>query len=83
MKIRVKTGGLLGKYLPPGSEGNRAEIEIPSGTSPIGVMERLGIPTGGHYLVTVNGTALPEKDRRTAILEEGDLVAIMPPLRGG
>lgn len=83
MKIRVKTGGLLGKYLPPGSETNRAEIEIPSGTTPVGVMERLGIPTSGHYLVTVNGTALPESGRRSAVLEDGDHLAIMPPLRGG
>lgn len=83
MKIRVKTGGLLGKYLPPGSEANRAEIEIPPGTTPVGVMERLGIPTEGRYLVTINGTALPENGRRTTLLEEGDHLAIMPPLRGG
>ncbi len=83
MKVRVKTAGLLGKYLPPGSEANRAEIDIPSGTTPVGVMERLGIPTAGHYLVTVNGVALPEPERRTAILEDGDQIAIMPPLRGG
>jgi sulfur carrier protein ThiS len=83
MIIRVKTAGLLGKYLPPGTELNRAEIDIPSGSTPISVMERLGIPTNGPYLVTVNGTALPESERRTAILEEGDQLAIMPPLRGG
>ncbi len=83
MKIHLKTGGLLGKYLPPGSTANRAEIDIPTGTTPVGVMERLGIPTEGQYLVIVNGTTLPESERRATVLEEGDQLAIMPPLRGG
>ena len=83
MKIHLKTGGLLSKYLPPGSAANRAEIDIPTGTTPVGVMERLGIPADGHYLVIVNGTTLPENERRGTVLEDGDQLAIMPPLRGG
>ena len=83
MKISVRTAGNLGKYLPPGSELNRAELEVAEGATPIDVLGQLGMPLDGSYLISVNGTALNKAARPDHKLAENDDLAIMPPLRGG
>ena len=82
MKILVRTAGLLGRHLPPGSAKNRAEIDVPPGCTITDVMKRLGFPEG-NYLVTLNGRAVPTADRAGRELGEGDNLALMPPLKGG
>ncbi len=83
MKIRVRTAGLLGKYLPPGSAGNAAEIDVDDGATPADVIDRLGMPPDASYLVTLNGESLPRAERAVRALAANDDLAIMPPLKGG
>ena len=83
MKIRVKTAGLLGAYLPPGSERNRAVLRVASGATPLDVMRQLRMPTEASYLVSLNGTVVRHADRGTRVLEDDAQLAIMPPLKGG
>ncbi len=83
MKIAVRTGGLLGKYLPEGSARNSAELEVPTGASARDVIERLGMPSDRGYLVIHNGVAVPKAARAACRLSAGDELAIMPPLKGG
>ncbi len=83
MKVAIRTGGLLGKYLPEGSARNSAELELPDGTTATAVIERLGMPSEGSYLVIHNGTAVPKDARGARTLADGDELAIMPPLKGG
>ncbi len=82
MKILVRTAGLLGKHLPPGPVKNRAEIDVPSGSTITDVMKRLGFPER-NFLVTLNGMAVPTVERPGRELGEGDNLALMPPLKGG
>ncbi|MFQ5954998.1 MAG: MoaD/ThiS family protein [Kiloniellales bacterium] len=83
MKITIKTAGLLGRYLPPGSAGDTAELEVEPGATALDVMKQLRLPLEGSYLVVLNGTALPKRERARRPLSENDVLAIMPPLRGG
>lgn len=83
MKVKVKTAGLLSRYLPPGSAGSVAEIEVAEGATPIDVVAQLGMPTEESYLITLNGMSLPKAERATRALAANDTLAIMPPLRGG
>ncbi len=83
MKVAIRTGGLLGKYLPAGSARNAAEVELPEGTTAAGAIGRLGMPAEGSYLVIHNGAAVPRDARAACTLAEGDELAIMPPLKGG
>lgn len=83
MKVAIRTGGLLGKYLPAGSARNSAELELPEGTTATAVIERLGMPSESSYLVIHNGTAVPKDARGACTLADGDELAIMPPLKGG
>ena len=83
MKIRVKTAGLLGGYLPPGSARNQAVLRVEEGATPLDVMRKLGMPLGDRYLVSLNGSVVRQADRGTRVLDEDDQLAIMPPLKGG
>lgn len=83
MKVSIRTGGLLGRYLPEGSARNAAELDLPEGTTAAEVIEGLGMPPEGGYLVIHNGTSVPKDARAACTLAEGDELAIMPPLKGG
>ena len=83
MKIQFKTGGLFVEHLPAGSSGNRAELEVPAGATPMDVMGQLGMPTDENYLVSLNGEVVVISERATRVLAENDRLAIMPPLKGG
>ncbi len=83
MKITIKTAGLLGKYLPPGSAGNDAELEVAEGATPRDVIAQLGMPLDASYLVILNGESVPTAERRVRTLADNDRLAIMPPLKGG
>ena len=83
MKISLKTAGLLGRYLPPGSAANSADLDVAQGATPIDVIKQLGMPLDGRYLVVLNGTSIPQGERSRRTLVESDNLVIMPPLKGG
>ena len=83
MRITVRTAGLLGEYLPPGSTRNRAELDVTDAVTPRDVIVLLGMPENDRYLVSLNGELVTEKRRTEVILADGDELSIMPPLKGG
>ena len=83
MKITLKTSRPLAKYLPPGSSGNTANLQVAEGATPIDIIERLGLPAETNYLITLNGAIVPLSQRATCSLSESDQLSIMPPLKGG
>lgn len=82
MIISVKTTGLLGKHLPPGSNRNRGDVELPDNCSAQDLITQLGIPEG-RCLVTVNGELVQAEDLEQTILSETDRVVLMAPLAAG
>jgi sulfur carrier protein ThiS len=83
MRITVKLFALLGRYLPPGSTANQAEIEVAKDATPADVIASLGLPGDLTHLVLVNGTYVPPGERASRPLRAGDTVAIWPPVAGG
>jgi sulfur carrier protein ThiS len=83
MKVTVKLFALLTSYLPPGSRGHEAEMELPEGTTPAAVIERLGLPPKMTHLVLVNGVYVAPSERAKHVLRPGDALAIWPPVAGG
>jgi thiamine biosynthesis protein ThiS len=83
MNITVRTAGLLGRYLPTGSAGNEARLEVESGATPLEVMRRLELPEDERYLIMLNGQVVPAAHRSTVALSDGDDLGIFPPLKGG
>lgn len=83
MRITFKTAGILAKFLPAGTKGLAAPLDVADGATPIDVMTQLGLPMADRYLVALNGAIVPTAERPNRRLAEGDELAIMPPLKGG
>ena len=83
MKITLTTAGILADHLPEGAQNNQVEIELAEGTTPVDVMEQLGMPRDDFYLVIVNDEVVPKSMRGHTKLHDGDELGIFPPLKGG
>ncbi len=83
MKIRVRSAGMLAKYLPAGSVNNVTELEVAEAATPFDVIKQLGMPINGQYFVALNGELVPKNERERRVLTANDKLSIMPPLKGG
>lgn len=82
MIISVKTTGLLGKFLPEGSERNRGDVDLPDNSSVQALLDQLAIPEG-RCLVTINGALLQKEEFTATIIQPTDAVVLMAPLAAG
>ena len=83
MNIRIKLYASLAEYLPADAVKNEADLDIKEGTTPTQVILRLGLPEKMCHMVLVNGVYIAPDERGTTKLEEGDHLAIWPPVAGG
>lgn len=87
MKVRVKLYARLERYLPEREAGrasrNEADLEVADGATPADVFHRLGLPGEYCHLVLVNGVFVQPSERDTRGLEDGDHLAVWPPVAGG
>ena len=79
MKISVKLIATYRELLPPGTQGNKAEIEVPEGTKVSDVMTQFNIPQDESSVIVVNGRTVP----LSTILVEGDEVTAFSAIAGG
>ncbi len=82
MKITFKLYASLTQYLPTGTKGHEASLEISEDSSPTQVLEQHGVPAVHVHLVLINGLFIPH-DERDNPLQEGDVLAVWPPVAGG
>ena len=80
LKVEVRLFATLREYLPPGSDGASAQIDMPSGSSIADVLKKLGIPSGAAFLTLVDDRHEPSKKRK---LHEGSVLSVWPPIAGG
>lgn len=84
MKITFKLFATLTDYLPAAARrSNIVELEVPVGASISQVVEPFGLPPKLVHLVLVNGVYVQPADRLSHTLQEGDVLAIWPPIAGG
>ncbi len=69
--------------MPSGSTGNEADLEVPDDSTAAAVIADLGLPGEHCHLVLVNGVYLAPGVRNDQPLQEGDALAIWPPVAGG
>ena len=79
MKVRLKLFAVFRRYLPPGTQGNACDVEVPDGTQVSDLLSRFGVPEKESLLILVNGRDAG-LDR---VLQDGDVVAVFPTLAGG
>lgn len=84
MKVTLKLFATLGDYLPEvARQKNQLELEVIPGTTVAEIISRFNLPEKLVHLVLVNGAYVPHESRLSQGLEEGDTLAIWPPIAGG
>jgi sulfur carrier protein ThiS len=81
--LTFKLYASLGQYLPAGAVDNKATIELTQDESLADLIERFDLPERLVHLVLVDGVFVPPEDRAARILQDGETVAIWPPVAGG
>jgi sulfur carrier protein ThiS len=84
MKITLKLFASLTDYLPPDRKyTNTMELDIAADASIMQVIAPLALPEKMVHLVLVNGAYVAPERRHSQTLQEGDALAIWPPIAGG
>jgi sulfur carrier protein ThiS len=84
MTITLKLFASLAAHLPAEARSiHRVALDIEPGTTVQAVIRRQGIPEALCAIVLIDGHWVARPDRATRALEEGQVLAIWPPIAGG
>ena len=83
MKVTLKLYATLADYLPVGARNNRVELEVADAATVNAVLAPFSLPPKLTHLVLVNGVFVPPEARASTVLNEGDALAVWPPIAGG
>lgn len=84
MHITFKLFATLTDYLPPSARrANQVQLELPEGCTVQQAFAPYALPDKLVHLVLVNGRYIAPERRATEVLNEGDALAIWPPIAGG
>lgn len=84
MNITFKLYASLTDYLPHAVRTtNQLALDVPAGTPIEKIIEPFGLPAKMVHLVLVNGHYVAPEERLSRVLNEGDVLAIWPPIAGG
>ncbi len=84
MNITLKLFASLTDYLPPADRtSNITQLNVAPDASILQIIEPFGLPHKLVHLVLINGTYVDPDKRATRTLQEGDVLAIWPPIAGG
>jgi len=83
MNIQVKLYASLSDYLPSGAINNESTVTVSETATPAQVIHSLGIPEAMCHMVLINGVYVQPEARAHTTLEDGDHLAIWPPVAGG
>ena len=83
MQLTFKLYAGLMTYLPEDSKDHATAIEIDTSATVLDVVDRFAIPRDLVHLVLLNGVYLHPEERLVPCFNEGDTLAIWPPVAGG
>lgn len=84
MKITFKLFASLTDYLPVEARySNVLALDVAAEATISQIIEPYGLPPKLVHLVLINGKYIEPEKRLTQTLQEGDVLAIWPPIAGG
>lgn len=83
MKVTLKLFATLAHFLPPGAEKNEISVEVSDDATVADVIHAHALPLERCHLVLVDGVYIEPSARSTFVLQEGQALAIWPPVAGG
>jgi len=83
LKITLKLFALLDKYLPDGAVKNQIELTVDDDATVMDVIHSVKLPSEYCHLVLINGVYIAPSERDARVLNEGEALAIWPPVAGG
>jgi len=84
MKITLKLFATLADYLPTQDKYTHfVDLEVAAGTTIGEVIAQHQLPEKWVHLVLVNGSYVAPEQRLAYVLQDGDVLAIWPPIAGG
>jgi molybdopterin converting factor small subunit len=81
--IEFKLFASLMIYLPSGTEGHSVFVDVPEGATISEVIDRFHVPTEKAHLAVCNGVIIHRADRDSREVNDGDVIALWPPVAGG
>ena len=84
MRITFKLFASLTDYLPAQARAsNVLELDVAPAATIAEIIEPFGLPPVMVHLVLINGKYIAPEQRLTQTLNEGDALAVWPPIAGG
>lgn len=83
MEITLKLYAGLTQYLPEHSVKHAVQLDISSSETAFSILEQFKVPKESAHLVLLNGVYLEPEERTKPTFNEGDILAVWPPVAGG
>ena len=84
MQVTFKLFATLTDHLPPEARrSNQVALDLAVGTTVTQAIAPFALPAKLVHLVLVNGHFISPEERERHVLQEGDVLAIWPPIAGG
>lgn len=83
LELTFKLYASLAEYLPSEASRNIVTINVPASASVFDVLDRYRVPRESAHLVLINGVYVEPDDRDKPIFNNGDVLAVWPPVAGG
>jgi sulfur carrier protein ThiS len=83
MKLVLKLHANLMDRLPPGTKGHAVTLDVADDASVEDVLDLYRLPPSLAAIVLVNGHFIAPQARASCRLNEGDHLAVWPPIAGG
>lgn len=84
MKLTLKLFATLTAHLPPAARrAGQVAVDAVPGSTVADLIAQQGLPPALCTMVLVNGRFVSRDDHAACVLQEGDVLAIWPPVGGG